>query len=178
MQKKVISPGQATVSGATFFLHPRNSVTLPYNMPEGMRNTFARYKATYFPCFLRSPCPSEIDWNPSINTRKTNSRKTVRAATILRPPLESSRRGESKFAWSSPVKAIFDIFFKITFQIISEHDWTKQNRIRLVEYSCSEVSGPSEVPRFVRELIFKLFKEVKLICVCLIIPCSRVPAIF
>ena len=27
---------------------------------------------------------------------------------------------------------------------------TKQNRIRLVEYSSAEVSDPSEVPRFVR----------------------------
>ena len=32
--------------------------------------------------------------------------------------------------------------------------WTGQNRIRLVEYSSSEVSDPSEVPRVVGKLIF------------------------
>ena len=42
----------------------------------------------------------------------------------------------------------------------SEHKW---NRIRLVEYSFAELLDPSEVPRFVRELIFNLVKEVKLI---------------
>ena len=32
---------------------------------------------------------------------------------------------------------------------------SKQNRILLVERSCAKVSGPSEVPRFVRELIVR-----------------------
>ena len=58
---------------------------------------------------------------------------------------------------------------------MSERHWTKQNRIRVVEYSRFEVSDPSEVPRFVRELIFNVFQEVKLICVRSIKSCSRVP---
>ena len=32
--------------------------------------------------------------------------------------------------------------------------WTGQNWIRLVEYSSSEVSDPSEVPRIVGKLFF------------------------
>ena len=46
--------------------------------------------------------------------------------------------------------------------------WTGQNRIRLVEYSGSEVSDPSEVPQIIGKLFFQLVKEVKLICVRLI----------
>ena len=42
---------------------------------------------------------------------------------------------------------------------------------------CAEVSGPSEVPQFVGELIFQLFKETKLVCLCSIIECSRVQVI-
>ena len=45
-------------------------------------------------------------------------------------------------------------FFKITFQIMSKHHWTKQNRIHLVESSCDEISDPSEVPWFDGKLIF------------------------
>ena len=60
---------------------------------------------------------------------------------------------------------------------MSEHHWTKQNRICVAEYSSAEVSGPSEVPRIAGKLIFYLIKEVKLICVCSIISCSCVPVI-
>ena len=35
-----------------------------------------------------------------------------------------------------------------------QQTWTRKNWIRLVKYSSAEVSDPSEVPRFVRELIF------------------------
>ena len=51
-------------------------------------------------------------------------------------------------------KSHFDLFFKITFQIMPEHHWTKQNRIRVVEYSSTEVSNPSEMPRFVEKFSF------------------------
>ena len=44
-----------------------------------------------------------------------------------------------------------------------EQKQTTQIWIRLVEYSSAEVSDPSEVPRFVRELMFNVFQEVKLI---------------
>ena len=71
----------------------------------------------------------------------------------------------------------FDLFFRITFQIAPEPKCTQKNRMRLVEHSCSEVSDPFEVPWFVRESIFKVVQEVKLICVRLIISCLRVPAI-
>ena len=47
------------------------------------------------------------------------------------------------------------------------HTHTKQNQICLVEYSCVEVSGPSEVPQVVRELIFRLIQGSQA-CVCAI----------
>ena len=50
---------------------------------------------------------------------------------------------------------MFDLFFKITFQITSKQKWTKWNQILLAKRSCAGVSGPSDVPQFVRELMFK-----------------------
>ena len=49
--------------------------------------------------------------------------------------------------------SFFASFFKITFQIMPKQKYAKQNRICLVKYFCAEVPCPSEVPRFVRELI-------------------------
>ena len=74
--------------------------------------------------------------------------------TIARPPLESSRRGKSKPVLSIFVKFIFDLFFQNNFPTSVQRKKSKQIWIRLVEYSSSEVSGPSEVPRFVGKLIF------------------------
>ena len=42
--------------------------------------------------------------------------RTRRVTTLLRPPLESSRREESKYAGSIFVKVIFDLFFQNHFQ--------------------------------------------------------------
>ena len=72
-------------------------------------------------------------------------------------PLESSWRGESKSALSIFVKIIFDLFSQNNFPNNVRTQWTKQSQIRLVEPSYAEVSDPSEVPRFVRKLIFYLF---------------------
>ena len=73
--------------------------------------------------------------------------RTRRVATVPRPPLESSRRREFRPAWYISVKFIFDLFFRLTFQILPRQRYTSQIRIRLVEYSSSEVSDPSEVLR-------------------------------
>ena len=54
--------------------------------------------------------------------------------------------------------------------------WISQIQIHLVEYCGAEVSGFSEVPQFVDKLFFVFFKEVKLLCVRLIIECSRIQA--
>ena len=43
---------------------------------------------------------------------------------------------------------------------MSEHHWTKQNRIRVVKYSSAEVSGPSDVPWLAGKLIIALDKIV------------------
>ena len=37
---------------------------------------------------------------------------------------------------------------------MSENDWTRQNWIRFIGYSCAKVSGPSGVPRLVGKLLF------------------------
>ena len=50
---------------------------------------------------------------------------------------------------------------------MSEHHWTKQNLICVVKYSSTEVSGPSEVPRFVQKLIFSFLRKSNW-CVCVL----------
>ena len=42
---------------------------------------------------------------------------------------------------------------------MSEHHWTKQNQIRLVKYLPDEVLDLSQVPRFIRELIFSYIRK-------------------
>ena len=94
----------------------------------------------------------QLDWTSSARTRTINVWKTRRTTTNPIPPLKGSWQGESRSSWSSFLWSIFTSF-QNSFKIISKHHWTKQNQIRLVEYSCSEVSGLSEVPRFVRKII-------------------------
>ena len=53
---------------------------------------------------------------PPVWARKKNDcRKTERATTIPRPPLENSWQGESKSAWFSFVNVIFGLFFQNNF---------------------------------------------------------------
>ena len=72
----------------------------------------------------------------------------------MKPPLESSRQGQSRSAWyifvnlfltSQPLKQV---------KTWPQQKYTRQIWIRLVECSSSEISCPSEVPRFVSKLIF------------------------
>ena len=114
----------------------------------------------------------------STYAKKSIPEQTKRVATNLRPRTESSRRGESRYAFwvYFCVVHFLPLIFKTTSQITPKQKYNK-NQIRLVKYSCTEVSGPSDVTRFVRELIFYLVKELKLICVHSIILCPRVPAI-
>ena len=53
----------------------------------------------------------------------------------------------------------FRLFFKITFKIMLKQKYTQQIWIRLVKYSCAEVSGSSEVPQFVGNLIFSYLRK-------------------
>ena len=73
---------------------------------------------------------------------------------------------------------IFDLLFLKQVKTRPEQKLTRQIWIRLVEYSSAEVSDLSEGPRIDVKLIFYLVKEVKLICVRLIILCLRVPVMF
>ena len=55
----------------------------------------------------------QLDCFSSTSTRQVNSPKTVRTACgILRPPLESPRREESRSSWSIFVKLSLTSFFK------------------------------------------------------------------
>ena len=53
----------------------------------------------------------QLDWTPSRRTQKPTYRRTRIVTTIPRPPLESSRRGESKPALTIFEKFIFDLLF-------------------------------------------------------------------
>ena len=97
--------------------------------------------------------------------------------TIPRPPLESSWRGKSKSVLTIFVKFIFGLSFFKHVKTGLQQKYSEQNRIRLVKYSSAEVTDPSEVPWFARELIFKVIKEVNLICLRSMASCSRVPVI-
>ena len=77
--------------------------------------------------------------------KKSNCQQTERATTNRRPRMENSWRGESISAWYIFMQSILTSFFKTTFHIPSKQKHTKQNRIRLVKFSCAKVSGPSEV---------------------------------
>ena len=98
-------------------------------------------------------------------TKNQFLKKNVRATTILRLLLECSWRGESKSSVYIYVRSIFDLLFFLTCEKTSEQKYTRKIWIRLVKYSFVEVSDPSQMTRFVRELIFNVIsKEVKLIC--------------
>ena len=51
------------------------------------------------------------------------------------------------------------LFFRITFQMMSKQKYTQQNLIRIAEPSCTDVSGPSDVPCFVRDFLFLILRK-------------------
>ena len=66
---------------------------------------------------VRAKMPCEL----SVKTHKKSiPQQTRKSTTIPRPPFESSQRREFKYAMSTFVHFIFDLFFKIIFQIVSE----------------------------------------------------------
>ena len=102
----------------------------------------------------------QLDCRSAGRTRTIICRRTGRATTLLRPPLESSRQGESKSSWYIFVcKHYFWPLFKITFQIMPKQKYTRQIQIFLVDYSSSEISDPSEVPRINDKFIFTSFQN-------------------
>ena len=118
----------------------------------------------------------QLDWMSSVSRWKIHSKKknvTARATTIPRPPMESSRQGESKYFVYIFVWSFFNSYF-LSIRKGSQQKYTRQIWIHPVKYSSAEVSDPYEVPRFVRELIFNVGKEVKLICMRSIISPSRI----
>ena len=66
--------------------------------------------------------------------KKYFARKPEGFTTLLRPPLESSWRGESKSALTIFVKFIFDLFFQNNFANIRQRKKSKQIWICPVEY--------------------------------------------
>ena len=81
--------------------------------------------------------------------------KRTRGATINpRPRMKSSRRGESRSAGYIFSDHFLTSYFFKQVKAWPQQKYNQQICIRLAEYSSSEVSGPSEVPRFVFKLIF------------------------
>ena len=99
----------------------------------------------------------QLEWIPSRRTQK--NRKNRRATINLKPRTKSSEQGEFRSAVSIFVWSMLTSFFRITFQIPSRQNSTKQNQIRLVKPPSTEVSGPSEVPWFVREFFLLVFRK-------------------
>ena len=119
-----------------------------------------------------------LDWTSSRRTRKVNSQKIIRAATISRPPLESSWQGEIRLEWSIFVKFIFDLFFQ---NIFPNNAQTKIHQAELDSPRRILVCGglrPFWGPLDWWQINFYLVKEVMLICVRSIISRSHVSAIF
>ena len=117
-------------------------------------------------------------WSTIRLQKKSICQQTREATTIPGPPYWKALGKENLDLPGTFVcdRCLASYFFEQV-KTWPEQKWTRQIWIRLVEYSSAKFSDPSEVPRFVRELIFSVFKEVKLICVRLIKSCSRVPAI-
>ena len=85
--------------------------------------------------------------------KKLICQRTRRVTTLLRPPLESSRQGESKSAVYIFVRPMFGLFL-ITFRLTSEQKHTRKIWIFRIDYSCAEVSDPSEVPRVIYQTTY------------------------
>ena len=116
---------------------------------------------------------TQLDCSPNIRTRNITSQKNRKGyIRQIQDPLHKALDMENPYL---PSIFLCDQFFGHLFFKTCDNraptKYTKQNQIRPVEYSCAKFSGPSGVPRFVRELVFWIFKEVKLVCVFLIIEC-------
>ena len=90
----------------------------------------------------------QLDWTPSRNTRKIKSRTNQKGydkseTTVGKLPARRVQIFRARFCIIH-----FELFFKKTFQIMSEPKFNQKNWFDLVEYSCTKVSGSSEVPRF------------------------------
>ena len=122
-------------------------------------------------------CHVQLDWTSNTSRQKinfpTNQKGDDNSETIVGKL--SARRIQIfrvYFLWS-----FFGLLFFKTGEDMTPTKYSRKIWIRLVEYSSSEVSDPSEVPRFVGKSFFYLVKDFKLICVRLIISRSCVQAI-
>ena len=96
----------------------------------------------------------QLDCRSARRTQKLICQQTRRVTTIPRLRMKSSRQGESKSARYIIVKIIFDLLIFETSKNMRPQKHTRQIWIRLVEYSSSEVSDPSEMPRIDDKLVF------------------------
>ena len=80
------------------------------------------------------------------HTEKSICQRTVRATTIPRPPLKSSRQGKFRSSGFHFLWSFVDLLFLKQVKIWSQQKGTRQIWIRLIKYSSFEVSDPSEVP--------------------------------
>ena len=113
--------------------------------------------------FLFSSLCVQLDRSPSRRTQGNICQGTARAMTNPRLRTRNSWQGEFRsvrYSFEPPILT----FFKTTFKIMFRHKCTRQIRILL---RCLD-----SLTNY-----FYFFKEVKLVCVCLIIKCSRVQVI-
>ena len=101
----------------------------------------------------------QLDWASEICTQKNNppTKQKSYDNSETTVGMLSARRIQTCMCHFCVIH--FDLFFEITFQIMSKQLWHTQNQIRLVEYPCAKVSDPSEVPRLVGKLIFSYFRK-------------------
>ena len=86
--------------------------------------------------------------------KKSICQRTRRATINPRQWMKSSRRGEFRSSRYIFCGQFLTSYFLKQVKVWPQQKYTQQIWIRLVEYSSSKVSGPSEVPRFVFKLIF------------------------
>ena len=102
----------------TFLKKSKRLTLIPLRLHMQRFGIFQKWNSEVILYYLESTRLYSWIGRPIRVDKKIIPEKTVRATTIPRPPLESSRRGESRSAWSIFVKFIFDLFYKITFQIM------------------------------------------------------------
>ena len=97
----------------------------------------------------------QLDWTSSLSRQKFNFPANQKGYDNFETTIGKLLARRIQICLVQFYKSHFwPLFFKITFQIMSERHSTKQNRIRVVKYSSFEVSDPCEVPLIAGKLFF------------------------
>ena len=96
----------------------------------------------------------DVHWTLSRRTQKINSWTNQKGYDNSKTTNRKLLARKIQIFWVHFCVIHFLVFFKMPFKITSEEKRTRKNWILFVESSSTKVSGPSEVPQFVRELFF------------------------